>query len=161
MNATIKNIRSAYNDTRRFANKSSNSGVVEFTHAVRRVVHDHRLDSTSPIIPNGKLEIYKVIQQHMKFLGWNNYQFEKFDSLVSEAIKCPNLQNCVRGLFLFANNNATLEDQEDFLLWLEDEQLRDKGLMDINTNSTAPGDHFECCMEMSWDELEEYYNDRY
>jgi len=40
MKASISNIRSAYNDSRRFANTSSNSGLVEFTHAVREIVYD-------------------------------------------------------------------------------------------------------------------------
>ena len=84
-----------------------------------------------------------------------------FENLVSEAINCPDLESGVRGLFVYANNLAGEEDKENFTDWFKDEQLRGKGLMDINTLSTRPEDYFEACEGVNWNDLAEYYNDRY
>ena len=76
MTTSISNIRSAYNDARRFANTSSNNGLVEFTHAVRGIAHDY-YNEIQIVSANGKNAIYKFIQEKMNEKGWNGYNFTK------------------------------------------------------------------------------------
>ena len=73
MKATIKNIRLAYNDTRRFANTSSNTGIVEFTHAVRKISYDFYNEIQT--IPS-KTEVYKFIREKMIEKSWDGFSFK-------------------------------------------------------------------------------------
>lgn len=76
MKQTIVNIRCAYNDVRKFANASSNSGIVEFTNAVREISYQY-YDELNTIAANGKNDIYKFIQKKMNEFGWTGYEFTK------------------------------------------------------------------------------------
>lgn len=73
MKATIKNISSAYNDTRRFANETSSSGIVEFTHAVRQISYDFYNELQN--IPS-KSDVYKFIREKMIEKQWDGFQFQ-------------------------------------------------------------------------------------
>lgn len=76
MKTTISNIRAAYNDSRKFANTTSNSGLVEFTHAVRKIAYDF-YSEIQVEAGNGKSAIYKFIQTKMNELGWDGSKFTK------------------------------------------------------------------------------------
>lgn len=84
-----------------------------------------------------------------------------FNEILSASINSQNLEIGVKGLLVYADNNATDDDKQNFVEWFQDEQMRGKGLMDINTMTTKPVDHFEACEDMTWEELAEYYNERY
>ena len=73
MKATIKNIRSAYNDARRFASTTSNTGIVEFMYAVRQICYDFYSDIQ---ICGSKKEIYDFIQQKMNEKKWDGFSFQ-------------------------------------------------------------------------------------
>lgn len=77
-----------------------------------------------------------------------------FDFLVSEAIS-PNsdLEHAVRGLLVFAQKNATKEDKEQFISWLDNKMM----LGAMYTANTKPGDWFECAEGKTWQEMEDYY----
>lgn len=74
MKQTIPNIRFAYNNKLRYANKTSDSGVVELTHAVREIAYQF-YDELQIAFGNGKLAGYKFIQQKLNEYGWTGYEF--------------------------------------------------------------------------------------
>lgn len=156
MKANLKNIKAACKDDRRFAEKSSNSGVVEFTHAVRQIQHDF-FDDCQNKAANGEHELYKFIQRKMQLLGWNNYQFETFGKIVKDVKTSYDIESGIRGMLIYAEKNSDLADKANFIEWLHDELAISRGIADINTSTTKPENHFECCEGMSWDELAEYW----
>ena len=80
---------------------------------------------------------------------------QNFSSLVEIAI-APNsdLEHSVRGLLMFALENATEEDQNEFLSWLDGGSI-----LQINTASTRPEDHFEAANGLTWAQMETYYSE--
>lgn len=71
----------------------------------------------------------------------------KWGYIVEEA-KDPNtiLEHEVRNLILFADEQATDSDKNNFVRWAEDG-------MDINTSLTSPGEHFACAENMRWEDF--------
>ena len=64
------------------------------------------------------------------------------------------LEHEVRGLLLYAADNASDEDIDTFMQWLDGGPLTQ-----IHTHDSDPGDHFECAEGKSWKEMEQYYSE--
>ena len=77
-----------------------------------------------------------------------------FDYFVSEAT-APNsdLEHAVRGLMMFAAENATDQEKQEFVEWLDKKTM----LSAMNTALSLPADWFECAEGKTWAEMEEYY----
>jgi hypothetical protein len=82
---------------------------------------------------------------------------EIFSDLVSAAI-APNsdLEHAVRGLLIFADENSTEEDKEQFIEWLDEKTM----LSAVKTAGTQPVDWFECAEGKTWNDMEEVYYNR-
>lgn len=76
MKQTIPNIRQAYNVDKKFASTVSNTGVVEFTNAVRNISHSFYNEIQLELV-QGKTAVYKLIQQKMIEFGWDGLKFNK------------------------------------------------------------------------------------
>ena len=77
-----------------------------------------------------------------------------FDYLVHEAVSgSSDLEKSVIGLFIFANENASEEEKNEFMSWLNGRTIIDA----LNPVVTSPEDHFTCADGMSWEDMEEIY----
>lgn len=73
---------------------------------------------------------------------------------LAESNATSDLAYEVRGLLLFAEENATLEEIIDFMSWLgEDQDL----FFSISTANSQPVDHFQCANGRTWEEMKEMY----
>jgi hypothetical protein len=97
---------------------------------------------------------------------WQGITFDEvienaYNGLVASGVdnRTSDLEHSVRGLLLFAKD-AAIEDKINFLNWFTDEMNNGRGLMDINTSTTQPVDHFEYAEGKTWEEMEEVYSER-
>lgn len=76
-----------------------------------------------------------------------------FDCLVNEVLS-PNsdVPKEIKGMFKYAHENGSKEDQDQFMDWLEDEYV----ISSVYSCNTEPCDWFECCQDMTWEDLEVY-----
>lgn len=79
---------------------------------------------------------------------------QKFSKLIDD-IKGPfnDLEDCISGLMLYADQNASDEEKQQFLDWLGGRPMFGT-LYSVNT---TPFDHFECAEGKTWDDMEEFF----
>jgi len=83
-----------------------------------------------------------------------------FEQLVEECTnsRTSDLEHAVRGLFLYARDNGSEADINQFMDWFNSLGENDSLFGRIHT-STLPSDWFECGEGKDWDFFETYYQE--
>lgn len=77
-----------------------------------------------------------------------------------EAENGPDVPMAVRGLVLWAEDYARLDEKNDFCEWMRDSA--DNLLSNIDTNELKPSDCFAVCDEsISWEDMKDYYKNHF